>query len=64
MKAEGDFQLSRIQAEGWNAARRIPASKLLDLSAEAVDALNPYSKGFGRDRWSKGFHNAIKSWQR
>jgi len=64
MKAESDFRLSRIQAEGWNAARRIPASNLSELDAEAIDALNPYSKNFERIRWNAGFNNALASWQR
>lgn len=64
MKAESDFRLSRIQAEGWNAARRIPASHLAELNAKAVEALNPYSKEFERIRWSAGFNDALASWQR
>jgi hypothetical protein len=64
MKAESDFRLSRIQAEGWNAARRIPASHLAELNTKAVEALNPYSEDSERIRWSAGFNNALASWQR
>jgi hypothetical protein len=64
MKADNDFRLSRIQAEGWNAARRIPASNLAELNATAVEALNPYSRDFERIRWRTGFDNALASWQR
>jgi len=64
VKAESDFRLSRIQAEGWNAARRIPVSDLAGLTETAVDALNPYSNEFERIRWSAGFNNALVSWQR
>jgi hypothetical protein len=63
MKAENDFQLSRIQAEGWNAARRIPASALADLNAKAIDALNPYSTDSERTRWTTGFNNALAAWR-
>lgn len=59
MKAESEFRLSRIQAEGWNAARRMPASHLEDLNAEAIEALNPYSKDSERIRWTAGFNNAL-----
>jgi hypothetical protein len=64
MNAEGDFRLSRIQAEGWNAARRIPASQLSELSETAIEALNPYSVDFERLRWAAGFNNALESWRR
>jgi hypothetical protein len=64
MKAESGFRLSRIQAEGWNAARRIPVSDLSELKAEAIDALNPYSKDFERIRWRAGFDGALASRQR
>jgi hypothetical protein len=64
VKPESDFRLSRIQAEGWNAARRIPASHLGELNAKAVEALNPYSNEFERIRWAAGFNDALASWQR
>jgi len=64
MKAESDFRLSRIQAEGWNAARRIPVANLAELNEKAVEALNPYSEDFERIRWSAGFNNALAAWQR
>jgi hypothetical protein len=64
VNAESDFRLSRIQAEGWNAARRVPVENLAELNAKAIDALNPYSEDFERIRWSTGFNNALTSWQR
>jgi len=64
MNTDGNFRLSRIHAEGWNAARRIPASHLADLNANAIEALNPYSSDIERIRWSTGFNSALASWQR
>jgi hypothetical protein len=64
VRTENAFRLSRIQAEGWNAARRIPASDLAELNDKKVDALNPYSKNSERIRWSTGFNSALASWQR
>jgi hypothetical protein len=59
MSAASDFRLSRIEAEGWNAARRIPASRLTEMNAEEIEARNPYSEEFERIRWSAGFNNAL-----
>ncbi len=64
MKAESGFRLSRIRAEGWNAARRISASRLAGLNDEAVAALNPYSKDSERILWRTGFNEALASWRR
>ena len=64
MKAESEFHLSRIQAEGWNAARRIPVSELGELDLKDVEELNPYSTTSQRLRWSAGFNNALASWRR
>ncbi|MGH6876697.1 MAG: hypothetical protein ACREHV_04875 [Rhizomicrobium sp.] len=62
--ADNGFQLSRIQAEGWNAAHRIPAAQLADVDDGKVEMLNPYRKGSERRRWNTGFRSALKSWQR
>lgn len=59
MKAESEFRLSRIQAEGWNAARRMPALHLEGLNARAIEALNPYLEDSERIRWSEGFNKAL-----
>jgi len=64
MKTTDAFRLSRIQAEGWNAARRLPASHLAEMDHEKVDALNPYSTKSERIRWNAGFQGALDSWQR
>ena len=64
MKTENAFRLSRIQAQGWNAARLIPTARLAELNEKKVDALNPYSKDSERIRWNAGFTSALQSWQR
>jgi hypothetical protein len=64
MNTDDAFHLSRIQAEGWNAARRLPTAHLAEISDEKVDALNPYSKKSERSRWNAGFKSAVESWQR
>ena len=47
------FQLSRVYAQGWNAAKRLPADPRPD--AKAVAELNPYKSGPERARWAEGF---------
>ena len=64
MKVESEFRLSRIQAEGWNAARRIPVSQLGEIDVKSIEELNPYSAKSQRLRWSAGFNNALASWRR
>jgi hypothetical protein len=60
---DDDFRLSRVQAEGWNAARRMPVDDLAQIDAAKIALLNPYAKDAERTRWSAGFTNAVKSWQ-
>jgi hypothetical protein len=60
---DDDFRLSRVQAEGWNAARRMPVDDLAQIDAAKIALLNPYAKDAERTRWSTGFTNAVKSWQ-
>jgi len=47
-----DFRLSRIYAQGWNAARSLSKIKKV---------INPYKLEAERDRWSKGYANALRS---
>jgi len=35
------FRLSRVEAEGWNAARRVPLAPLSQLNSEKIAGLNP-----------------------
>jgi len=51
------FGLSRIEAEGWNAACKY----LLDrdpADTKAIATLNPYTSPLERERWFAGFNNA------
>jgi hypothetical protein len=52
----GSFQLSRVYAQGWNAARRLPANARLD--PKAIADLNPHKSEPERTRWSEGFLKA------
>lgn len=54
------FDLSRIQAEGWNAARKYLASGDPG-NAVAIAALNPYRGPLERARWYTGFNNAVET---
>ena len=59
-----DFRLSRIEAEGWNAARRVPVAALAQLDTAKVAALNPYTHDPEQMRWNTGFTSALASWGR
>ena len=54
-----DFRLSRIEAEGWNAAHRY----MVDQSGEPGDIrvadFNPYRGDPARGRWATGFRKAL-----
>jgi len=58
------FRLSRVEAEGWNAARRVPLAALSQLDNEKIASLNPYNSDPEQTRWSAGFANALTSWHR
>jgi len=53
------FDLSRIQAEGWNAARKYLASGNPG-DVKAIAALNPYRAPLERSRWYTGFNTAVE----
>lgn len=55
------YRLSRIQAEGWNAAHRIAASTLDALDGAQIESLNPYASAPERTRWNAGFRSALSS---
>ena len=62
---EGEaLRLSRVEAEGWNAARRVPLAALSQLDCEKIAGLNPYTSGPEQTRWNAGFANALTSWHR
>jgi len=54
------FKLSRIFAEGWNAASRMSAEESDSLNARDIAALNPYATEPERSRWSEGFAKALR----
>jgi len=51
MQSRSPFALSRIQAEGWNAARKYLAGGDPD-DAGKIAALNPYRTPVERARWN------------
>ena len=55
---EENFRLSRIQAEGW-AAARIYLRKGDPFDEEAIAALNPHKAVAERTRWFAGFNSAV-----
>ncbi len=55
------YRLSRIHAEGWNAAHRIVGSTLDALDGVQVESLNPYASDPERTRWNAGFTSALSS---
>jgi hypothetical protein len=55
------FRLSRIFAEGWNAAQALPANECDGLERRDVAALSPYATEPERSRWSEGFAKALWS---
>jgi hypothetical protein len=52
-----EFKLSRIQAEGWNAAQKYLISGN-PSDEKKIAALNPHSSDTARARWFAGFNNA------
>jgi ribosome modulation factor len=54
------FKLSRIYAEGWNAANGMPSNELCELGSGKEVAMNPYSDEPERSRWSDGFRKACE----
>lgn len=50
------FQLRRIFAQGWNAARRLPADTRAD--SQTMAELNPHKSEAERTRWNEGFLKA------
>jgi hypothetical protein len=59
MTGNAAFKLSRIYAEGWNAANRLSANETENLELWRVAALNPYVIEPERSRWSEGFAKAL-----
>ena len=54
------FKLSRIYAQGWNAANTISTNDFSQLDPAKTTALNPYVAEPQRSRWSDGFRAALQ----
>jgi hypothetical protein len=57
---DGTYQLSRIFAKGWAAARATPANDDADDIQARAGELNPYTKEPEKSRWSAGFVAALE----
>jgi ribosome modulation factor len=57
-KAMTQFELSRIFAQGWNAAQSMSSNEFCELGSGRDVAMNPYSDEPERSRWSDGFRKA------
>ncbi len=53
------FALSRIHAQGWNAAKGLSSDDRAELDADRISALNPYAAGAEQLRWHEGFMQGI-----
>ena len=54
-----EYVLSRIYAQGWNAAFKL-TDEQRSLS-DVATVLNPYTAAPERDRWAEGFSGALGS---
>jgi len=59
IKENDDFRLSRIEAEGWNAAQRYMADESAPPDDIRLSDFNPYGGGAARSRWTVGFRKAV-----
>ena len=55
------FELSRIHAEGWQAAKKLLAARKGALDPAEANARNPHTTPETRARWTQGFVEAIAS---
>lgn len=55
---EENFRLSRVQAEGWSAAR-VYLRQGDPFDDKAIAALNPHQTQAERARWFVGFNSAV-----
>jgi hypothetical protein len=56
---EGTFRLSRIYAEGWNAANRLSTGEVDAIDPARLASRNPYVLEAERSRWTSGFTAAL-----
>jgi hypothetical protein len=62
MNEASEFRLSRIYAEGWNAANKIPSKTLDSFNPARIATLNPYRVETEKARWSEGFRKSLERW--
>jgi hypothetical protein len=55
----GTFWLSRIYAEGWNAANALATAEVDSLDLASLATRNPYVVEAERSRWTSGFTSAL-----
>ena len=61
MSGISEFKLSRIYAEGWNAAKKLPLDAHAALDAGRLADLNPYTHKSEKARWNDGFRAALET---
>jgi hypothetical protein len=57
---DNSFRLSRVYAEGWNAANNLTADECDRLNPAQMAALNPYAADPEKSRWNEGFAAFLK----
>ena len=55
------FELSRVYGQGWNTARKLLADGRAQVDEAQEITLNPYRTAEERERWAKGFQEALRS---
>lgn len=58
MSEHSEFALSRVEAAGWNAARKYIAGGN-SRDEDKIARLNPYRTDVERARWYAGFSRAL-----
>jgi hypothetical protein len=61
MTGANAFLLSRIEAQGWNAAQRVMTSESRAPDDARIAKLNPHPSDPERARWHTGFKNAVNT---
>ena len=59
MSDKTPFELSRLYAQGWLAARDCQTDATADLQEALMAAQNPYESEVERERWAQGFKDAL-----
>jgi hypothetical protein len=55
------FALSRIESQGWNAAKQLIGAGKTNIDISEVTARSPYRKEEERSRWAAGFVRGLES---